>query len=82
MSNFISFPLGQIKMDEDVTLVDYQSDNLAEKVLKNVREDSHLHASGIIINTAGWIDVNGFKALVHMATAFEGSNIQAFGLLL
>ncbi|GAV03957.1 hypothetical protein RvY_14311-2 [Ramazzottius varieornatus] len=79
LSNFISFPVGQIKMDQDVILVKHQTDNLSEKVLKNVRGDPHLDASGIIINTAGWIDLNGFRALIHMANVFEVNVILAMG---
>lgn len=66
-------PFGRLRLDEDTKLYKSQAENLAAAVLRNVGKSTHLDASGVIINTAGWIDEQGFGALVHIASEFKGA---------
>ncbi|XP_023708875.1 polyribonucleotide 5'-hydroxyl-kinase Clp1 isoform X1 [Cryptotermes secundus] len=44
---------------------------LAEVISKRMQANRRANASGVIINTCGWVKGDGYKQLTHVAQAFE-----------
>lgn len=56
-----------------------QVDRLAVSINTRLQEDELARSSGIIVNTNGWIQEEGFKLLLHAAEALEISVILIMG---
>lgn len=56
-----------------------QVDRLAACINSRLQEDELARSSGIIVNTNGWIQEEGFKLLLHAAEALEISVILIMG---
>ncbi len=44
---------------------------MADQVQRRLAIDNDARASGIIINTCGWIDAAGFDIILHIIKAFQ-----------
>ncbi|OQV19605.1 putative Protein CLP1-like protein [Hypsibius exemplaris] len=64
-------PLGKINMNDDTLLCRQQGECLAKEVQRSLDKARHLESSGVIINTAGWIDRHGFISLTEFAEIFH-----------
>eukprot|EP00934_Nitzschia_sp_Nitz4_P002376 Nitzschia sp. Nitz4//scaffold175_size95217//59751//61178//NITZ4_004729-RA/size95217-processed-gene-0.72-mRNA-1//-1//CDS//3329538957//2371//frame0 len=62
-----------------VELYKAQVDRLAASVDRRLSQDEQARASGIIVNTTGWIQNDGFELLVHAAQALQVSVILILG---
>ncbi|KAL3936288.1 MAG: hypothetical protein SGBAC_008370 [Bacillariaceae sp.] len=56
-----------------------QVDRLAQNVNQRLAQDENAQSSGIIVNTNGWIQDEGYKLLLHVAEAMEISVILILG---
>jgi polyribonucleotide 5'-hydroxyl-kinase len=56
-----------------------QVDRLAHTVQSRLDHDEQARASGIIVNTNGWIQEEGFELLIHTAEAFRISVLLVLG---
>ncbi|XP_039298625.1 protein CLP1 homolog [Nilaparvata lugens] len=65
------FNVGSIKMQSNLPLCNIITSRLAEVVQERLHSNKKACASGIIVNTAGWIKGDGYKHLCHAAQAFE-----------
>ncbi|XP_055349423.1 polyribonucleotide 5'-hydroxyl-kinase Clp1-like [Paramacrobiotus metropolitanus] len=72
----VDLPFGRVNLNEDCKLYQAQIWKLAEFVQSSF-SNAHLRASGAIINTAGWIDSNGFLLLLEIAKAFQVDKVIA-----
>ncbi|RZF43747.1 hypothetical protein LSTR_LSTR009170 [Laodelphax striatellus] len=65
------FNFGSVKYQSNLTLCNIITSRLAEVVQERLQSNKKANASGIIVNTAGWIKGDGYKLLTHAAQAFE-----------
>ncbi len=63
----------------NVELFKAQLDRLSTSINARLQEDELARSSGIIVNTNGWIQDDGFKLLLHAAEALEISVILIMG---
>jgi polyribonucleotide 5'-hydroxyl-kinase len=56
-----------------------QVDRLAQSIQSRLDHDEQTRASGIIINTNGWIEDEGFELLLHAAESFRISVLLVLG---
>ncbi|CAJ1957849.1 unnamed protein product [Cylindrotheca closterium] len=56
-----------------------QVDRLAENINQRLAQDENARSSGIIVNTNGWIQDDGYKLLMHVAEAMDISVILILG---
>jgi polyribonucleotide 5'-hydroxyl-kinase len=61
------------------TLYKAQVDHLATSIHKRLQQDDYANASGIIVNTNGWIRDEGYELLLHTVTALDISVILVIG---
>lgn len=62
-----------------VDLFEAQIDSLASAINSRLAEDENARASGLIVNTTGWIQDDGYKLLLHTAQALDISVILIMG---
>uniref|UniRef100_A0A1B6GLU8 Protein CLP1 homolog n=2 Tax=Proconiini TaxID=565685 RepID=A0A1B6GLU8_9HEMI len=62
---------GNKSMGQNLTFFNTLVSRMAEVVHDRMRANKKANASGIIINTCGWIKNDGYKHLMHAAQAFE-----------
>lgn len=48
---------------------------LADDTVKRMQSDKKINGSGIIINTGGWIEDDGYRHILHAATEFNAAAI-------
>lgn len=65
------FHFGHKTPSDNVPLYNLLVSRLAEVCCDRLQGDKKARASGIIINTCGWINGGGYKLLTHAAEAFE-----------
>jgi polyribonucleotide 5'-hydroxyl-kinase len=63
----------------NVDLFQAQVDRLAASINARFNEDEQAKASGIIVNTNGWIQDDGYKCLLHAAEAMDISVVLIMG---
>mmetsp|Transcript_1225 Transcript_1225/g.2473 ORF Transcript_1225/g.2473 Transcript_1225/m.2473 type:complete len:497 (+) Transcript_1225:54-1544(+) len=56
-----------------------QVDRLAQNINQRLVQDENARSSGIIVNTNGWIQDDGYKLLLHVAEAMDISVILILG---
>lgn len=56
---------------ENVELYKLLTTIIADRVKRRLEKDLDAKASGVIINTCGWVDGAGYDAILHCAKAFE-----------
>jgi polyribonucleotide 5'-hydroxyl-kinase len=56
-----------------------QVDRIAQNINKRLEQDELARASGLIVNTNGWIQDEGFQLLLHSAKALQISIIMVLG---
>jgi polyribonucleotide 5'-hydroxyl-kinase len=62
---------GHTAADKNVELYKNLVANLASRVEERLACDQAARASGIVVNTCGWIDGEGFNVLMHALDAFK-----------
>lgn len=65
------FHFGNKTPNSNTTLYNLLVTRLAEVCFERLQGNKKARASGIIINTCGWINGEGYKLLTHAAEAFE-----------
>lgn len=62
---------GHKAVDINQTLYNILVTRLSEVISERMQADRKAKASGVIINTCGWVKGEGYKHLVHIGQAFE-----------
>ena len=62
-----------------VDLFEAQVDRLAHSINQRLKNDDNARASGVIVNTNGWIQDDGYKLLLHAADSLDISVILILG---
>ncbi|XP_067010563.1 protein CLP1 homolog [Anabrus simplex] len=65
------YHFGHTSPDTNLTLYNILVSRLAEVVQERLQANRRANASGVIINTCGWVKGGGYKILTHVAQAFE-----------
>jgi len=68
--NPLIYFFGQSSPKDNVDLYKILVTNLASKVNARLERDCDARASGIIVNTSGWVDGVGYDVLLHCINAF------------
>lgn len=75
----ISYFVGSVSPGSDVKLYNYAATRLAATVNDYTRTSPHARASGVFVNTMGWVDGVGFDILVATARTFAVDVVLVLG---
>jgi len=67
----LAFWLGRTEPQDHGELYDHVVEQLAKACAERLHADRNLDLSGLIINTSGWVDGDGFQSLLRMCSAFS-----------
>ena len=67
----LAFWLGRTEPQDHGELYDHVVEQLAKACAERLHADRNLDVSGLIINTSGWVDGDGFQSLLRMCSAFS-----------
>ncbi|XP_076041049.1 protein CLP1 homolog [Oratosquilla oratoria] len=67
----IVYNFGHISPQENMTLYNILVSRMAATVHNKMGVNRKVAASGVIINTCGWVKGDGYKSLTHVAQSFE-----------
>ncbi|CAI2347580.1 unnamed protein product [Caenorhabditis sp. 36 PRJEB53466] len=70
-NNPIVFNFGYTSPSKNLSLYEALFKQLASTINNQIQEHDEARISGMIINTCGWVDGEGYKCLVKAASAFE-----------
>ncbi|KDO26175.1 hypothetical protein SPRG_08536 [Saprolegnia parasitica CBS 223.65] len=67
----LAYYFGHTTLKDISELYKFQASELAKRVDQRLANDAEVNAAGIIVNTSGSIDNEGYQALVHCIQAFR-----------
>ncbi len=67
----LAFWVGSTEPQENSALYDHVVEQLAKACAERLHADRTLDVSGLIINSSGWVDGDGFQSLLRIASAFS-----------
>lgn len=71
----LAFWVGHVRASEQVALYRHSVGRLAAELDQLEKEHIGARTSGIIVNTSGWVDGDGYEALIHAAEVLHVDTI-------